>query len=122
MGPGKALFEAPFYRNCRRCLDAEGIVVTQNTVPFLQADVARNAVDKLRRVFADVAVYVAPVPMFLGGYMTFAWASDSAGAREVSVETLAERQREAGIATRYYSPAVHRAAFVLPPYIAELVA
>ncbi len=120
VGPGVVLFETPFYKNCRRCLAEGGILITQNAVPFLQSEVARNACQRLAPLFADVALYLSAVPSFIGGHMAFAWASDDPAPRQVSVETLADRLRNAAIPMGYYSPEMHRAAFVLPPYIAEL--
>ncbi len=121
VGPGVVLFETPFYISCRRCLAEGGILVTQNAVPFLQREVARDACARLKPLFADVALYLAPVPTFIGGHMVFAWASDDAEARHVPLETLSQRHAAAAIAMRYYTPEVQRAAFVLPPYIGELV-
>ncbi len=122
VGPGAVLFETPFYTSCRRCLAPGGILVTQNAVPFLQADVARDACARLKPLFADVTLYLAPVPSFIGGAMAFAWASDNADARRTPVETLSQRLAATGIETRYYTAEVHTAAFALPPYIAEVVA
>ena len=121
VGPGDVLFDVPFLADCRRCLASGGILVTQNAVPFVQAQVARDALKRLGALFADVALYVAPVPSFIGGHMAFCWASESAAARRVPLETLARRHGDAGFATRCYTPEVHRAAFVVPPYIGELI-
>ena len=121
-GPGAALFETPFYTDCQRCLAPGGILVTQNAVPFLQGEVARAAVTRLRPLFADVTLYLAPVPMFVGGYMAFGWATQNEEARKTPLAALERRCGEAGIKTRYYTPDVHKAAFVLPPYIGDLLA
>ena len=75
----------------------------------------------LRPLFADASCYLATVPTYVGGPMAFGWASDDAALRQVPVEALGERLRESGIETRYYTPAVHLAAFALPPYIAALM-
>ena len=53
--------------------------------------------------------------------MAFGWASDDASLRKVPLETLQARFSAAAIDTRYYTPAVHKGAFALPPYIAELI-
>jgi spermidine synthase len=53
--------------------------------------------------------------------MAFGWACDSRSLREPPVESLAERLSLAGIETRFYTPAFHRAAFVLPRQIAALL-
>ncbi|MFQ5783528.1 MAG: polyamine aminopropyltransferase [Alphaproteobacteria bacterium] len=121
VGPGVVLFETPFYADCRRRLAPGGVLVTQNAVPFLQPAVARDACRRLKRLFADVTLYLAPVPAFIGGYMAYAWASDDPEIRRTPAETLAERQSAIGLGTRFYTPEVHRSAFALPPYIAEMV-
>ncbi len=119
VGPGKVLFETPFYKSCRRCLAPGGILITQNAVPFLQRDVARNACARLKPLFRDVTLYLAAVPSFVGGFMAFAWASDEPAHRTVDRDALAARIDAAGIAMRYYTADVHQAAFALPPYIAD---
>ena len=53
--------------------------------------------------------------------MAFGWASDSRSLRELPVETLASRLAVTGIETRFYTPAFHRASFVLPRQIAGLL-
>ena len=54
--------------------------------------------------------------------MAFGWGSDSARRRQVSEKVLEDRFQEAKIKTRYYTPAVHKAAFALPRFIDDLVA
>lgn len=120
-GPGEALFGEPFYRDCRRILAPDGILVSQLGVPFLYPEAVREARRCLMRCFADVTFYIVAVPVFAGGYMAFAWASDTRGLRDLSAETLADRLAATGIETRFYTPAFHRASFVLPRPIAELL-
>ena len=122
VGPGKVLFETAFYTGCRRCLAPDGILVNQNGVPFLMRDVSRDFFRKLRPLFADVAFYLAPVPTFVGGYMAFGWATQNEEARTTPLETLERRYADSGLDTQHYTPEVHRAAFVLPPYIRQLMA
>jgi spermidine synthase len=70
-------------------------------------------------LFADTAFYAAAVPSYVGGVMTFAWASDSSVSRELSLATLADRVIASGIKTRYYNPALHLGAFALPQYLVD---
>ncbi len=121
IGPGEALFTEAFYRDCRRLLAPGGILVTQNGVPFLQAEELRQTMAIFRRIFAAPACYRAAVPTYVGGDMAFGWGSDEAAHLEIPVETLAARYAEAGLETRYYTPEVHKAAFVLPAFIRDLV-
>ena len=41
--------------------------------------------------------------------------------RATPLPVLAGRFAKAGLDTRYYTPAVHQAAFALPGYIADLI-
>jgi spermidine synthase len=51
------------------------------------------------------------------------WATDNTQLRRTPLATIAARYRKAGsFATRYWTPAVHQAAFALPRFIAELEA
>jgi len=61
------------------------------------------------------------VPSYAGGPMAFGGVPDDLAKRDVSLEVLERRYREAGIAPRYYNPAVHLGAFALPNYIAALL-
>ncbi|HEY2531147.1 MAG TPA: polyamine aminopropyltransferase [Xanthobacteraceae bacterium] len=122
-GPGKVLFSAKFYAACRRCLNAGGIVVTQNGVPFLQPRELISSVAKFRKLFADGACYVAAVPTYVGGHMAMGWATDNKKLRQTPIKTIAARYRKAGsFATQYWTPEVHAAAFALPRFIADAVA
>ena len=74
-----------------------------------------------RRLFADATCYVAAIPTYVGGHMAMGWATDNARLREIPVATVAARYRRAGgFRTRYWTPQVHRAAFALPRFIADL--
>jgi len=121
IGPGAVLFGAAFYADCRRRLRPGGILVTQNGVPFLQGSELVDSHRRLARLFADVAFYLTVVPTYNGGAMTLGWASDRREHRTVSREMLAARYDAAGLATRYYNPDVHQAAFALPNFIRAML-
>lgn len=121
VGPGVALFGESFYSGCRRCLTPGGILVTQNGVAFFQLPVVRDTARRLQSLFKDWHFYTAAVPTYVGGIMTFAWASDDASLRRIDKQTIQERFAAAGIATRYYTPDLHCAAFALPQYVLEAI-
>lgn len=121
VGPGAALFSPAFYAGCKRCLRPGGVVVTQSGTPFLQPDVLAGTLRGLKPLFADAGCYLAAVPTYVGGAMALGWASDNAELRATGETTLAARFAEAKIATRYYTPAIGRAAFALPGYVEEIV-
>jgi spermidine synthase len=121
-GPGAVLFTRAFYEACKRCMNAGGVMVTQNGVPFLQPDELIGSVRLFRTLFADSGCYVAAIPTYVGGHMAMGWATDDIGLRQVAVETLAERYASAGrFPTKYWTPQVQQAAFALPRFIAEHV-
>ncbi|TVS00342.1 MAG: polyamine aminopropyltransferase [Rhodospirillales bacterium] len=121
MGPGEVLFTERFYANCARLLGERGVVVTQCGVPFFQGSELAASQDRLKPHFADVSAFVLAVPTYVGGLMTLGWAANDPGLRHRSESDLTERYVDAGLATRYYSPPVHRAAFALPPFVIRLL-
>jgi spermidine synthase len=122
LGPGAILFSPKFYAACKRCMKPGGLMVTQNGVPILQAGELAEGVGKFRRLFADGSCYVAAIPTYVGGHMAMGWATDNKALRQTPVKTIAGRYEKAGsFKTRYWTPEVHKAAFALPRFIAELV-
>lgn len=120
IGPGEVLFTEAFYIDCKRLLGSTGVLVTQCGVPVVQGREVTDTAARLRPHFADVGFFLTAVPTYVGGFMTLGWATDDPGLRGVHESDLAERYAANGLQTRYYSPAVHRAAFALPPFIEAL--
>ena len=116
VGPGEVLFSESFYGHLARRLAPGGIVVTQNGVPFLQADELAGTMRAFRSLFRDATCYMATVPTYAGGPLAIGWGTDSQ-ARATPLAELERRFAEAAIETRYYTPEVHRAAFALPRYV-----
>lgn len=120
IGPGVVLFTDTFYGHASRCLTAQGILVTQNGVPFMQGDELTNTMRAFKALFSDWGCYLATVPTYAGGPMAFGWGTNGP-ARSVAVETLTDRFNAAGLETDYYTPEVHKGAFAVPGYIAKLM-
>lgn len=122
IGPGEVLFSSDFYRGCHRLLTRDGIFVAQNGVPFMQLDEVRTTTHRLGSYVSDLHFYSAAVPTYAGGMMTFAWGTDNREARHIPLADIEARFVRSNIATRYYTPAVHLAAFALPRYIETAIA
>lgn len=122
IGPGAALFTPEFYADCRRALAEGGVLVTQNGLPFVQGPELARSVAHFRELFADAWAYLATTPTYVGGPMSFGWASDDASLRRHGLPALTGRVASAGLTPRYYSAEVHAAAFALPGYVRSLVA
>ncbi|MBT8141341.1 MAG: polyamine aminopropyltransferase [Gammaproteobacteria bacterium] len=119
IGPGEVLFTENFYQLAKNSLNENGIMATQNGVPFFQIDEIQTTFKRMGSQFKDFSFYVAPVPTYYGGFMTFAWGTDDVCARKVGLETLRKRFAAANFKTRYYNPAMHQASFALPQYVVE---
>ena len=99
------------------------MLVTQNGVPFFQAEELTTSLGHFRTLFADSTCYTASIPTYVGGHMAMGFATDDKGLRRMSAETIAERYARAGsFATQYWTPELHLGAFALPRFIADLVA
>ncbi len=122
-GPGAVLFTRDFYARCKRCLNKGGVLVTQNGVPFLQADELKTTMEHFRTLFADFTCFLAAVPTYVGGHMAMGFASDDKRLRRAPAKTIAARYRRAGhFPTRYWTPELHVGAFALPRFIGDMVA
>jgi len=122
LGPGAILFSPKFYAACRRCMKPGGLLVTQNGVPILQSGELTAGINKFRRLFSDGSCYIAAIPTYIGGHMAMGWATDNKALRQTPLKTIADRYKKAGnFKTRYWTPEIHKAAFALPRFIAELV-
>jgi len=119
IGPGDVLFTSDFYQHCKKCLSEGGILVTQNGVAYMQLDEVVTTAKRLQPYFSDYSFYSAAIPTYIGGIMTFAWATDNPDLRTLPVEKIAQRFEAAKINTRYYNPAIHVASFALPQYILD---
>ena len=120
VGVGEVLFTDMFYEHCARVLTANGIIVNQCGVPFMQADELHETSLRRAKFFHHVSAYVAAVPTYVGGFMTLGIAAKGDGLTATDVGTIRARAGAAGVleTTRYWTPEIHLGAFNLPPYIA----
>jgi spermidine synthase len=122
IGPGEVLFTRQFYTDCKRLLKSGGVLVTQNGVPFFQADELSNTMYNFAQLFADAGCYLTVVPTYVGGFMALGWGTDDESLRAVALADLEQRYDAAALDTRYYTPEAHKGAFALPRFIADIVA
>ena len=119
MGPGEVLFTSRFYQGIASCLNEGGIFVAQNGVSFLQTQEVITTAKRLAPLFNQASFYTAAVPTYVGGIMTFAWATNQLAYKNVALATLEARYQAANLQTRFYTPSLHQASFALPQYIME---
>lgn len=121
IGPGESLFTSAFYQGVQSCLAEGGVFVAQNGVSFMQLDEVTTTNQRLRSCFKDVTFYSAAVPTYVGGIMTFAWASQKNAIRQFDCQQLESKIEQAGITTHYYNAAIHAASFALPQYVKKAI-
>lgn len=121
IGPGESLFTSAFYQGVQSCLAGGGVFVAQNGVSFMQLDEVTTTHQRLSPNFKDVCFYSAAVPTYVGGIMTFAWASEQADLRQLDYQELVRKIEQSGIKTQYYNAAIHAASFALPQYVTDAI-
>lgn len=115
IGPAVGLFREEFYRSVHRVLRDDGIMVAQTESPIFNRDLLAEINRTLRKIFPLVRVYLTSMPTYIAGPWSFTMASkkyDPAG--EI-------RREDRGFNNRCYTPEVHRASLVLPPYVKSII-
>ena len=113
-GPSEPLFGSEFYTNVRRILLPDGVVVSHAHSPFYDAAAQASLLRILGDSFDRVQIYNYSNLTYPGGLWSFSFAGNG---DLCPVGDLDDRRVEqSGCAFRYYSAAMHRAAFVLPEF------
>ena len=121
VGPGEGLFTRAFYRRCAAILNEGGIVITQNGVPYFQANELTRTAQRFDGVYEHHGFYVIAVPTYFGGFMALGWGSNAVDLSRPVAPILAQRVAAAGLEMRYYNAEIHQAAFALPQFIKDLI-
>ena len=115
VGPAVQLFEKGFYEGIYRCLKEDGILVAQTDNPWFKGDLIRRVYADIAATFPITRLYWANVPTYPSGLWTFTMGSKKFDPLEVDTASLPD------IPTRYYTPQLHKAAFVLPRFVQDLI-
>ena len=106
------LFQSGFYEDLKRVMTDSAMLSELTESPFTDTDIMIQAIREMRKVFPCVRMYWGVVPTYPSGMWTYGLAS----MRESSFEPLRTVKP-----TRYYTSDIHRASFVLPPFLEELI-
>jgi spermidine synthase len=117
IGPSAVLHTREFFTDCKRALKGGGVLITQNGLPFLFPEHLGQTSEIFASLFKATSPFLCTQPCYFGGPFALNWASDEKDLLAVPESTLARRMSRREIVTRYYTPAVHRAAFALPAYV-----
>ncbi|MTI88777.1 MAG: polyamine aminopropyltransferase [Balneolaceae bacterium] len=124
VGPAEGLFKKDFFRFCCDALNDEGVLSAQTESPWIeeyQKDI-KQVFTVLDEVFDVSYMYLGYIPLYPSGMWSFAYASKGMDPMEEQVLSRVEKGvSEFGGSFKYYNRAVHKAAFALPNFVAEIV-
>jgi spermidine synthase len=115
VGPAAKLFEKGFYQGIYDALTEEGIFVAQSDNPWFHADLIKKVFGDVRDIFPITRLYTCNIPTYPSGLWTFTLGSKKHDPAQVDPANIPD------IETKYYTPELHRAAFVLPRFVRDLV-
>jgi len=118
--PGERGFGQEFWCDCFRILSGDGALVSPAGSAYYSGRRRElvGASGKLKRLFPIYRLYAVISPDAEGGSRLLSFASKK---YDPARDFDPERWRRRGLETRYYDADVHRAAFALPPWIAEIL-
>lgn len=115
IGPAVGLFTKEFYASVFEALTDEGMFVAQTESPFFNAELIKRVLNDVRDIFPIGKIFLAYIPTYPGGCWSFTVGSKKYDPEQVDISTFPE------LDTKYYSPEMHKAAFVLPPFVKEFL-
>jgi spermidine synthase len=104
VGFAKSLFTRKFFRSVQGCLTPDGMFVSLSESLHFHKEIVVQVQETMRSVFPVVDLYAAPIATYAGNWWTFSVGSMGLDPREI--------RRKARINAKYYSPEIHRCAFL----------
>ncbi len=117
-GVAEPLISQEFYQACKKVLGPRGVIIQQMASPFFMPEVFVKGFHNLMKVFPCVSPLLVAAPFYVSSDWALAFASPSP---EFFKKELPEGWWTPPGRLKYYNPEVHRASFLLPNYIKELL-
>lgn len=117
IGPATGLFGREFYQDAYQVLKEDGLMVAQTESPIFNRELLAGVSENLREIFPIARVYLTCVPSYIAGFWTFSLASKKYDPKQPA----RANSTTDSMTLRYYTPAVHQAALVLPPFVKDVV-
>lgn len=111
----EGLFGGNFYKDIYESLTEGGLFVAQTETPFFLPEVVKKTVEDAKAVFPITKLFTTTIPTYPGGFWSFTIGSKKYDPSLVDVSKIPE------IDTKYYTHELHKASFVLPKYVKEIV-
>lgn len=117
IGPGEALYEESFYQDLKQGLKPGGLLAFQGESLFLHPDLVGRLMGTTRELFPRAAYAWFVVPTYPGGHIGACVGSLGPDPATPARPVPAALQEQ----LRYYTPDIHRSAFVLPGFAERIV-
>lgn len=114
-GAAEGLFSINFYKSLYDCLTEDGIFVAQTETPFYLPDLVKKVYYDIKNVFPITKLYMAAIPTYPGVYWSFTMGSKKYDPELVDIHNIPDFD------TKYYHKDLHKACFVLPKYVKDLL-
>ncbi|NFM18819.1 polyamine aminopropyltransferase [Clostridium sporogenes] len=114
-GAAEGLFGGSFYKEIYQALTAEGIFVAQTETPFYLPEVVKKVYNDAKTIFPITKLFMAAIPTYPSGYWSF-----TIGSKKLD-PTVSNLSDTIDIETKYYTKALHKASFVLPKFVEDLI-
>ncbi|MDQ0818754.1 spermidine synthase [Bacillus pumilus] len=115
VGPAVNLFSKGFYAGISKALKEDGIFVAQTDNPWFTPELITNVQRDVKEIFPITKLYTANIPTYPSGLWTF-----TIGSKKYDPLAV-EDSRFFDIETKYYTKELHKAAFVLPKFVSDLI-
>ena len=114
-GAAEGLFGGSFYKELYNALTDDGLFIAQTETPFYLQEVVKKVNDDAKEIFPITKLLTTSIPTYPGGFWSFTLASKKYDPSKIN------NINEFEISTKYYNKDLHRASFVLPNYLKNLL-
>ena len=115
IGAAEGLFSASFYKSVFDCLREDGIFTAQTESPFYSPEIVKKVYSDIKSVFPITKLYMGNVPTYPGVHWSFTMGSKKNDPEKTDINSIPEFD------TKYYHKDLHKACFILPKYIKDLI-
>jgi len=109
------LFTDEFYKNAKKTLNKNGIIVAQSEDPFYDQNIIGRLHKRLKNIFKKVWLYLAFIPTYPSGCWSFTFVSD-----DLSPEIIRNKKSKIS-GLKYYNKGIHKGALKLPEFVKEII-
>lgn len=111
----EGLFGGNFYKDIYGALTDDGMFVAQTETPVFLPEVVKKVYNDAKAIFPVTKLFMAAIPTYPGGYWSFTIGSKKYDPSKVDASKIPPMD------TKYYTPELHNACFVLPRFVKDLI-